>query len=378
MSRLDELPRFLLGLSFRIRLGLAMLSALFFLLVFLLLPAAMRNPAILCVPLALNAWLFRIRGTLLCIAGMLLGLWALYAFEGGGLLLPAPIICFLFAEALTFVLVGLLVCGLRIALDHSDAALRETGNAYKDLQKSHQLRDQFIVNVSHELRTPLTSVSGYLDLLYEHGDFLDEQQRALFLQYAQEGCRELILQVNTVLEAMRLNADIHNMQREPLNVDQVVREVVDHMDPQLVRTHPTHLEIDERAMIYADHQGLRQVLRNLLSNAYKYAPCQTPVIVSATTMASEGASQARRICVSVLDSGPGVPPVEQERIFQKFVRLERDRAGAVYGTGLGLYISKQLVEKMGGQIWVESSGEAGAGSRFCFLLPAAPLSSRQL
>jgi len=79
--------------------------------------------------------------------------------------------------------------------------------------------------------------------------------------------------------------------------------------------------------------------------------------------------------ISVKDAGPGIPPDELPLLFEKFVRLKRDLAGTVPGTGLGLYLSKQLAEAMGGRMWVESSGRAGAGSRFCFTLPAAPPAS---
>jgi len=125
--------------------------------------------------------------------------------------------------------------------------------------------------------------------------------------------------------------------------------------------------------VKADPQYVRQVLRNLLSNAYKYTPKQTQVVVSArlgnTTQPVEHSCQQVTICVK--DQGPGIDPDDIPLLFEKFVRLKRDLSGPVRGTGLGLYISKQLVEAMKGQIWVESSGVAGQGSCFCFTLPAA-------
>ncbi len=244
--------------------------------------------------------------------------------------------------------------------------------AYEKLEETLQARDQFFANATHELRTSLTSVSGYLDLLDEHSEILDDETRTLFLRYAKEGSNELVSSVNTILETMRSNAETRSMQLEPVAVVQVVRETMDHLAPQLVRDHPTRIEIDERVMVYADCQYLRQVIRNLLSNAFKYSPVRSPVTVRAHSVAVEGMpGSSGQICISVEDCGSGIPPSEQARIFQQFARLERDIAGCVQGTGIGLYTSKQLVEEMGGRIWVESSGKAGEGSCFCFLLPDA-------
>jgi signal transduction histidine kinase len=123
--------------------------------------------------------------------------------------------------------------------------------------------------------------------------------------------------------------------------------------------------------VWADSQDLRQVLRNLLSNAFKYSPAGTSVLISATLIPDPPA----QVCISVKDAGPGIPAAELPLLFQRFVRLQRDLSGPVAGIGLGLYISKQLIEAMKGQIWVESSGQTGEGSRFCFTLPAASVVS---
>lgn len=372
MSRFNTLLSFLLALSCKIRLGLAGASALIFLLVFLLLPASARNPAILCVPVVLSTWLFRTRGLLLCAAGLLLAQWTFYGFNAGSIASALPTLFSLFLEALTFVFVGSPICLLRSALERADTDRQQTVAAYEELQGTQQAKDQFVANVTHELRTSLTSVSGYLDLLAEHGELLDEDTRTLFLRYAREGSNELVLSVNTILETMRSNAEMRSMQLEPVAVAQVVHETIDHLAPQLVRDHPTHVEIDERVTVCADRQYLRQVIRNLLSNAFKYSPVRSPIIVRARAVSVNGVPRfCEQICISIEDRGPGIPPSEQTRIFQQFVRLDRDLSGPVQGSGIGLYMSKQLVEKMGGRIWVESSGKAGEGSRFSFLLPLA-------
>ena len=370
MSRLNALPSFLLNLSFKLRLSLAVASALIFLLVFLLLPASVRNPALLCVPVVVSTWLFGARGLLLSSAGILLGQWIFYSFSVGSIFVSLPILLSFFIEVFVFMFVGLLVCVLHSNLKRAETDRRQMALAYEKLQQTQQARDQFVANATHELRTSLTSVSGYLDLLDEHGEFLDDETRSLFLRYAREGSDELVSSVNTILETMRSNAEARALQLEPVAVAQVVRETMDHLAPQLVRDHPTCVEIDEQVMVYADRQYLRQVIRNLLSNAFKYSPARSPVTVRAHTVTVAGVpSSPGQICISIEDCGPGIPPAEQAHIFQQFARLERDIASPVQGTGIGLYTSKQLVEEMGGRIWVESSGKAGEGSRFCFLLP---------
>jgi signal transduction histidine kinase len=126
------------------------------------------------------------------------------------------------------------------------------------------------------------------------------------------------------------------------------------------------MEIPEHFTIWADRHYVRQILRNLLSNAFKHSPKQTAVVISATLH-----EPTTQVCISVKDAGPGIPPDELPLLFGKFVRLKRDLAGTVPGSGLGLYISKQFVEAMGGHMWAESSGQVGEGSRFCFTLRAA-------
>jgi len=125
--------------------------------------------------------------------------------------------------------------------------------------------------------------------------------------------------------------------------------------------------------VLADKQYVRQVLLNLLSNAFKYSPKHTAVEVSAQMYDNATANECAQslVCISVKDTGLGIPPSEVPALFGKFVRLKRDLVGSVRGTGLGLYISKQLVEAMGGNIWVESTSIAGQGSRFSFTLPFA-------
>ncbi len=246
-------------------------------------------------------------------------------------------------------------------------------NAYKHQQELSQLKDQFLVNVSHELRTPLTEVYGYLELLVEHGSQIDAKTKMTFLKHAISGCEELTLLINNVLDAIHTDSGAKSLCVQRVVVADAVDDVLNQFGPRTVGNYTIQVKVAKDLVVEADPQSIRQVLRNLLSNAFKYAPSQTQVVISAgneyTKHLSEGIE--REISVCVKDQGPGITEGERDMLFHKFTRLQRDLSGSVRGTGLGLYISKQLVESMGGHIWVESTGIPGEGSSFCFTLPVA-------
>ncbi len=257
-----------------------------------------------------------------------------------------------------------------LGLAHIKSLQAETAiaRAYEQQVELNTLKDQFLFNVSHELRTPLTQVYGYLQLLEEYHDTLPSEKRAAFLSQSAQGCEELLILINNLLDAARIEREMKPPQMEVLLLVRAVQELLDQFGPQQREDHPVRLNISEDLLVSADSQHLRQILRNLLSNAFKYAPLRTPVEVSATLQDSGAQSGSVRICVR--DFGPGIPPVDIPLLFGKFVRLRRDMGGPIRGTGLGLYISKHLVEAMGGSMWVESSGVVGQGSSFYFVLPA--------
>ncbi|HXZ04347.1 MAG TPA: PAS domain S-box protein [Ktedonobacteraceae bacterium] len=241
-------------------------------------------------------------------------------------------------------------------------------------RKLNQLKDQFIVNVNHELRTPLTQLFGYLELLTEYQGQLDSETQAQFIIQAKEGCQELILLINHVLDALAVTEALQPPPCELIELAPLVREVLEHLDPQKVEADRVFLTLPGHLMVWANGQLLRQVLRNLLSNAFKYCPKPTTVIIRATQIdaKAQDPGSAQKVCICVQDAGPGIPPEELPLLFQKFVRLQRDLSGTIQGSGLGLYISKQFVEAMQGRIWVESAGIAGQGSRFFVTLPCHP------
>ncbi len=261
------------------------------------------------------------------------------------------------------------------ALQRANAQIEEQARieaAYEQQRRLNELKDQFVLNVSHELRTPLTQVYGYLELLGTFHDTLTSERRVGYIHQATQGCETLLLLINTILDAVGTGSLMTPRQAQELVVADLVHEVLEEFEPLQRQEYPVHLEIAEGLVVQADRQSLCQVLRNLLSNAFKYAPPWTTVQVVATRCdpVTQGPDGNSEICICVQDAGPGIPPEDIPLLFGKFVRLKRDLAGSIRGTGLGLYISKQLVEAMGGSIWVESAGVAGQGSRFFFTLPA--------
>ncbi len=378
MRHLDAFPRFLLKLPFIVRLSVAILSVAFFLILYMIVSPAARTPLMLAIPVALVAWMFRKRGVFICLAIMVLVLWVFYSLRLKRMLLPSSMIISFIAATLALVVIGLLVSLLRNSLDVVDIARLQSARALEQQQQLNRAKDQFILNVNHELRTPLTAISGYIELLLEHNEHLDAEARTRFLKYAMDGCDDLQKLISNVLDALRIDGGDEHSSLQAFSVLQAVREVLKHTDPRWLHSHRVYLDISEELVIVADEQYFRQVLCNLLSNALKYTPADTEVLVSAGLYddAAQPSDSASQICVKVKDAGPGIPPDELSSLFNQFVRLKRDISGQVRGSGLGLYISKQMVEAMGGRIWAESAGIPGQGSCFCFTLPAhVPLTS---
>ena len=248
-----------------------------------------------------------------------------------------------------------------VALENASFTV-ELRAAYERQKELDRLKDQFIMTASHELRTPLTAVQGYIELLEAYNHNLSSERRAEFIMKAHRGCDELTLLVENIMDASRVQVDTEN-----LNLIQVsLLEPVTHITEMLegVTRHEqrtVNVAIPADAYVMADELRLRQVLLNLVSNALKYSSPQSDIDITASM-------KNGNVNVSIRDRGQGVPPKDQARLFKRFVRLERDMNSPIRGAGLGLYISKRLIEAMGGRIWVESTGKAGEGSIFTFTL----------
>ncbi len=345
------------------------------------------NGASMLLSIICLCWLFRYRGLLISLCSVALAMGLIYHY-----LLKDHVVGQALVEQAVIglaisLLLGLTICWLRTALDLVHAAQqqvltaehqrvlaedrqRQVSIAYEQQRKLNELKDQFLLNVSHELRTPLTVLGGSLELLKAYLDQLDPPERTQMLNKALASYEELVTLVDRVLDTTAVVSDIPQANAEVVRVHQLLQEVLAHLDPADVGAYTIRLQVPEQILVWADWQLLFQVLRNLLSNVFKYVPRQTEIRIEATQ-----AAPSSPVCLWVQDAGPGIPADELTLLFEKFVRLKRDVGGQRRGTGLGLYICKRFVEAMGGRIWVESSGRLGEGSRFCLTLPPIPPSS---
>jgi glutamate:GABA antiporter len=260
------------------------------------------------------------------------------------------------------------------SLNEQTAAARENARLYTELSQAYDrlseldhLKDAFLTTASHELRTPLTIVQGYLELLGEINDNTDPEVRRAFLNKARRACDELVLLQANIMDASRIKFDTATLVISTLQLKDICTAVVDLFEPLFVQQERTmEMDIAPDITVKADETRLKQVLRNLIANALRYSPPQTSIQITARALPEEGMVEIR-----VIDHGAGIPPDKQEIIFDKFVRLDRDMHGIIRGSGLGLYITRQLVEAMKGTIAVESSGIECEGSTFLFTLPGS-------
>jgi two-component system, OmpR family, phosphate regulon sensor histidine kinase PhoR len=232
-------------------------------------------------------------------------------------------------------------------------------------RRLERLKSDFVATVSHELRTPLAAVYGAaLTLAGRNLARHDDIQRALVAQIAEQSAR-LAAIVEDILLTGELEAG--RLRLEPAEVDPVglARAAVETARARLGDGAELELVAPEDVgSINADAGRLRQVLDNLIENAIKYSPgdSRTEVRVEADD---------RSVSIVVADEGIGIPPEEHERIFQKFYRLDPAQADGVGGSGLGLYVCRELVERMDGRVLVDSA--PGRGSTFTVELPRWPL-----
>jgi signal transduction histidine kinase len=245
---------------------------------------------------------------------------------------------------------------------------RELTRLNAELDRAGKLKDQFLANVSHELRTPLNSVIGFSELLLTMGGGSDaplsDTQRDYLDTIARNG-RHLLELINELLDLSKIAAGRMELRLERLELDAILREVAASVRAQLEARRHT-LAIDpapEALVVTADRGRLRQVLLNLLSNAIKFTADGGRIGLTARP------EDAARVRVAVSDSGIGIAPEDHAKLFQEFVQVDASTSRRYEGTGLGLALSKRLVELHGGAMGVESA--LGQGSTFWFTLPRA-------
>jgi two-component system phosphate regulon sensor histidine kinase PhoR len=237
--------------------------------------------------------------------------------------------------------------------------------AFRDLTSERRLEEEksdFIATISHELRTPMAAVYGAAQTLLGRDHALTAEQKQALLEMVATQAARLGQITEAVLLTTQLDRGSLPVEPEPVDVGQLTRATVEAMRSQSPSSAEVEIEVaPDVGAVSAAGDRIQQVLVNLLDNAFKYGG-DGPVCIRV-----EPANGAVRILVA--DSGPGIPFAEQRRIFEKFYRSGPELTRAPGGTGLGLYISRELVQRMGGRLEVRS--QPGAGATFVVELPRA-------
>ena len=229
------------------------------------------------------------------------------------------------------------------------------------IEEADRLKSEFVSMVSHELRTPLTSIQGYAELLLEDDRIAEEQREGLTL--VKKNSDRLLGLINDLLDLSRMEAGRVDLHRTSLDLARLILEVAGSLRP-LIEAKRQRLRFDfgdALPAVWADADRVTQILTNLISNAHKYTLADGSITVAARR--DDGF-----VRVDVSDTGIGLSPEDQAQLFTRFFRAQDRLPQAGRGTGLGLVITRLLVELHGGQITVSSA--PGQGSTFTFSLPA--------
>jgi signal transduction histidine kinase len=232
----------------------------------------------------------------------------------------------------------------------------ETHSELHDLKRQMQLQEDFVSTISHELRTPLGFIKGYSTSLLREDTSWDAETQREFLEIIDEEADRLSILIENVLESARLQSRTLPLRFQPLRLDAVLRDVITRLR---VRHKDLDVSMDLKytPQIQGDGVRLAQVFDNLFTNAIKYAP-GAPITVLLEQV-------GEKVIISFIDRGPGIPKESLSFIFDRFYRVRTEKS--VTGTGLGLYICKQIIEAHRGKIWAESS--PGQGTTFFIELP---------
>jgi signal transduction histidine kinase len=234
------------------------------------------------------------------------------------------------------------------------------------IQEANRLKTEFVSMVSHELRVPLTSIQGYAELLLENEQIAEEQCECLTI--VKKNSERLLGLINDLLDLSRIEAGRVDLHRASLDLACLIREVAGSLRP-LIEAKRQRLRLDlgdALPAVWADTDRVTQILTNLISNAHKYTLVEGSITVAARR--DDGF-----VRVDISDTGVGLSPEDQAQLFTKFFRAHDRSPQAAGGTGLGLVITRLLVELHGGRITVSSA--PGRGSTFSFSLPALEVSA---
>ena len=242
-----------------------------------------------------------------------------------------------------------------------DEAVRRLGNRAADLHRADQVRRDFVANVSHELRTPLTAIRGYVEALTEEP--VDPEQRRRFLEIIARHTARMERLSKDLLRLARIEAGQEPPEYSTCSIRDLFETVVEDLEPDIERKRQrVDIAVDPTVgRIVADPLQLHDALRNLVENAVIYSPAGGLITLGARR-------DHESVSITVADQGPGIPPADLARVFERFYRVDKARSHESGGTGLGLAIVKHIVEHMEGSVRVDN--RPGGGAIFTILLPA--------
>ena len=244
--------------------------------------------------------------------------------------------------------------------------LEDLGKAFnkmgEGLKRLEELKNEFVFIAAHELRTPVTAVKGYVSMILEGDAGPIPEAIKKFLEPIQQANERLIKLVNDILEIARNDAGRITIQVFSVNISPAIKAVIKEVLPLAIEKSIAinYNEPTEMPLVLADTIRLREVITNFISNAIKYGRIGGWIKIYHEP-------DGKFIITHIEDNGIGIPKPEQGRIFEKFFRSETSKVAQIQGTGLGLFITKELIEKMGGKVWFITENDKG--TRFSFRLP---------
>jgi len=234
-------------------------------------------------------------------------------------------------------------------------------------EEAAKAKSQFLSTMSHEIRTPLNAVIGLSELLLDTDSEDEKQDFAIHIKKSGENLLEIL---NNILDYSKFESTGIDKELKPVNVSKVVHEIVNMLTPLSTNKRlsiETKVSHDIPDLVMTDETHLKQILINLIGNAVKFTH-EGSVVVSVDKISNTHSNRKGNLKFSIKDSGDGISKKDMNRLFKSFTQLDSSRTRKHGGTGLGLVISKKLVESLGGEIWFES--EVDKGSQFYFTIEA--------
>jgi signal transduction histidine kinase len=231
---------------------------------------------------------------------------------------------------------------------------------FERAKRADQLKSAFLANMSHEIRTPLNAIVGFSSLISDPD--IPESEKVDFEGQIQRNSDYLLSLIEDIIDLSKIESNQLSVKLEDVNVVPLIHQLVQTFHRAILPEKEVQVRSnlrESKIIVYVDKIRLEQILRNLLSNAVKFTE------KGSIEVSCEKSSGYYTFCVK--DTGLGILPEQQEIIFDRFIKLDNNKQYLHRGTGIGLFLSKQLVEMFGGKIWVESA--VGKGSKFYFTIP---------